>query len=69
MNLKEKIKSLPSCPEIYLMKDAAGSVFYVGKSKNLPDIEIRGESDNNDGNIYFGFPASTSALSPIKKKL
>lgn len=35
MNLKDKINSLPSCPGVYLMKDSAGSVLYVGKSKNL----------------------------------
>ncbi len=35
MDLKDKIRSLPSCPGVYLMKDAAGSVLYVGKSKNL----------------------------------
>lgn len=35
MNLKEKIKALPCCPGVYLMKDSHGSVIYVGKSKNL----------------------------------
>ncbi|TDT62836.1 UvrB/UvrC motif-containing protein [Fonticella tunisiensis] len=35
MDLKEKIKRLPSCPGVYLMKDSLGSVIYVGKSKNL----------------------------------
>ncbi|KUO71475.1 MAG: DNA helicase UvrC [Clostridia bacterium BRH_c25] len=35
MNLKDKIKKLPSCPGVYLMKDSLGSVIYVGKSKNL----------------------------------
>ena len=35
MDLKDKIRSLPSCPGVYLMKDAAGNVLYVGKSKNL----------------------------------
>lgn len=35
MELKEKVKGLPACPGVYLMKDAAGSVIYVGKSKNL----------------------------------
>ncbi|MGE5678348.1 MAG: UvrB/UvrC motif-containing protein [Pseudomonadota bacterium] len=35
MELKEKVKRLPSCPGVYLMKDASGSVIYVGKSKNL----------------------------------
>lgn len=35
MNLKEKVKQLPSTPGVYLMKDSQGSVIYVGKSKNL----------------------------------
>ncbi|MBC2578792.1 GIY-YIG nuclease family protein [Clostridium sp. DJ247] len=35
MDLKEKIKKLPSCPGVYLMKDSLNSVIYVGKSKNL----------------------------------
>lgn len=35
MMLKEKIKTLPSCPGVYLMKDSLDTVIYVGKSKNL----------------------------------
>jgi excinuclease ABC subunit C len=35
MNLKEKVKSLPSSPGVYLMKDSQGSIIYVGKSKKL----------------------------------
>ena len=35
MDLKDKIRSLPSSPGVYLMKDATGNVLYVGKSKNL----------------------------------
>jgi len=35
MNLKEKVKELPSCPGVYLMKDSLNNVIYVGKSKNL----------------------------------
>ncbi len=35
MDLKEKLKSLPSHPGAYLMKDSGGRVLYVGKSKNL----------------------------------
>ncbi len=35
MDLKEKIKKLPTCPGVYLMKDSLDSVIYVGKSKNL----------------------------------
>lgn len=35
MKLSEKIKQLPTTPGVYLMKDAAGGILYVGKAKNL----------------------------------
>lgn len=35
MELKAKVKSLPSSPGVYLMKDAQGGVLYVGKALNL----------------------------------
>ncbi|WP_163192584.1 GIY-YIG nuclease family protein [Clostridium thermarum] len=35
MDLKEKIKALPSSSGVYLMKDSQGTIIYVGKSKNL----------------------------------
>lgn len=35
MDLKEKVKKLPSSPGVYLMKDSLNNVIYVGKSKNL----------------------------------
>ena len=31
----EKVRSFPPTPGVYLMKDAAGRVIYVGKAKNL----------------------------------
>jgi excinuclease ABC subunit C len=31
----QKVRSFPTRPGVYLMKDAAGSVIYVGKAKNL----------------------------------
>ena len=31
----DKVKSFPTAPGVYLMKDAAGRVIYVGKAKNL----------------------------------
>lgn len=35
MDLKEKIKNLPSSSGVYLMKDSLQGIIYVGKSKNL----------------------------------
>ena len=32
----EKVKKFPQTPGVYLMKDVAGVVIYVGKAKNLP---------------------------------
>ena len=31
----EKVRSFPQTPGVYLMKDDAGRVIYVGKAKNL----------------------------------
>ena len=35
MSIESKIKRLPANPGVYLMKDAAGVILYVGKAKNL----------------------------------
>jgi excinuclease ABC subunit C len=35
MSLSQKVKELPHAPGVYLMKDSAGQVIYVGKSKQL----------------------------------
>ena len=35
IDLKEKISLLPPLPGVYLMKDAAGGIIYVGKAQNL----------------------------------
>lgn len=35
MSLDEKIKSLPNAPGVYLHKNEAGKIIYVGKAKNL----------------------------------
>ncbi|MDP8259513.1 MAG: excinuclease ABC subunit UvrC [Candidatus Gygaella obscura] len=32
---KKKIKSLPVCPGVYLMKDVKSQIIYIGKAKNL----------------------------------
>lgn len=35
MNLKDKLKQLPSSPGVYFMKDSRQNIIYIGKSKNL----------------------------------
>ena len=35
VSLEEKLKEIPSSPGVYLHKDSAGKVIYVGKAKNL----------------------------------
>ena len=35
MSIEEKLKEIPTSPGVYLHKDAAGRVIYVGKAKNL----------------------------------
>ncbi len=35
VDLKEKLKKLPMCPGVYIMKNSSGDVIYVGKSKLL----------------------------------
>ena len=31
----EKVRTFPTTPGVYLMKDTGGTVIYVGKAKNL----------------------------------
>lgn len=35
INIKEKLKTLPTDPGVYVMKDADGTIIYIGKAKNL----------------------------------
>ncbi len=35
MKLEEKLKEIPTSPGVYLHKDAAGKILYIGKAKNL----------------------------------
>ena len=35
MTLDEKLKEIPRAPGVYLHKDAAGQIIYIGKAKNL----------------------------------
>jgi excinuclease ABC subunit C len=48
MNIKDKLKHLPSSPGVYLMKDSLGSILYVGKSKNLKNrVQSYFQNSNN----------------------
>jgi len=35
VNLKQKVRHLPDCPGVYLMKDRLGRIIYVGKANSL----------------------------------
>ncbi len=35
INIKEKLKTLPKDPGVYVMKDTSGTIIYIGKAKNL----------------------------------
>ena len=35
MSLDDKIRQLPTSPGVYLMRDAGGTIIYVGKARNL----------------------------------
>ena len=47
--LKQKANSLPLSPGVYLMRDTANKVIYVGKAKNLAD---RVKQYFQDSNLY-----------------
>jgi len=53
--LKEKIKISPDAPGIYLMRDKAGNIIYVGKAKNL----------RNRLKTYFAGTKDERALMPF----
>jgi len=56
---EEKLKALPTKPGVYLMKDAAGEVIYVGKAKVLR-TRIRS---------YFNFSDNRASVKFIVKKV
>lgn len=35
MELRDSIRSFPTAPGVYLMRDATGTILYVGKARNL----------------------------------
>ena len=45
---RERLRALPACPGVYLMKGAYGEVLYVGKAKNLK-ARVRSYFSGGDG--------------------
>ncbi len=60
VELKEKLAALPSSPGVYLMKDAAGTVFYIGKAKSLRD-RVRAYFSGTDARAFVALLDTTLA--------
>ncbi len=60
MNLKEKLKEIPTSPGVYLHKDAAGKILYIGKAKNLRS-RVRSYFQSNQP-LSFGYDIKTREL-------
>jgi excinuclease ABC subunit C len=54
MDLRERVAQLPITPGVYLYKDHAGSVIYVGKAKNLRARVRSYFSDDRLGDVKTG---------------
>ena len=53
--LADKLKSLPKCPGVYMMKDSRNEVIYVGKAKNLRNRVKSYFQSGGDGRVYCQF--------------
>jgi len=60
VDLKEKVRALPSVPGVYLMKDSLGVIIYVGKSKNLK---------NRVGSYFQNIKSRTPKVEKLIKNL
>lgn len=54
MDLRESIRSFPTCPGVYRMYDAAGCVLYIGKARNLRQ-RVRSYFGTTDGRPQVRF--------------
>src|SRR5436853_6563954 len=59
MDVREQIERFPRTPGVYLMKDTAGRIVYVGKAKNLRNRVRQYYSQNGDPRyqIRLGLPS------------
>ncbi len=52
-DLEKRLRTIPGMPGVYLMKDAGGSVIYVGKAKNLRN-RVTTYFRGGDGRLQIG---------------
>lgn len=55
MSLEDKIRQLPASPGVYLMRDAEGTIIYVGKARNLRQRVRSYFSASGDGRYHVKF--------------
>jgi excinuclease ABC subunit C len=60
MNLEQKLKEIPTSPGVYLHKDVAGKILYIGKAKNLRS-RVR-QYFQAGGPVRFGYDIKTVEL-------
>src|ERR1700704_2952344 len=60
MNLEQKLKEIPTAPGVYLHKDAAGKILYIGKAKSLRS-RVR-QYFQAGGPVRFGYDIKTVEL-------
>ncbi|HSP63671.1 MAG TPA: excinuclease ABC subunit UvrC, partial [Pyrinomonadaceae bacterium] len=54
MTLNEKLKEIPRSPGVYLHKDAAGKILYIGKAKNLRNRVRSYFQSSRTGDFSYG---------------
>jgi excinuclease ABC subunit C len=60
MNLEQKLKEIPAAPGVYLHKDSAGKILYIGKAKSLRS-RVR-QYFQAGGPVRFGYDIKTVEL-------
>ena len=61
MTLDEKLKEIPRSPGVYLYKNAAGKIIYIGKAKNLRN-RVRSYFQAGRSTADFSYDLKTSEL-------
>jgi excinuclease ABC subunit C len=61
VTLDEKLKEIPRAPGVYLYKDAAGKIIYIGKAKNLRN-RVRSYFQAGRSTADFSYDLKTSEL-------